>query len=521
MPFFPCRFEMTVARRLAAGAVLLAGAPISAQAVKDARRTTFAVTYADGDTTRVDMVGSAAQPGVLGSASVKRRAGRTRVQLRMGALPHPQSLGSFYTTYVLWAVAPEGQAASLAELPHSKRIGVDVTASFQTFGLIVSAEPHSAVSLPSPLIVAENTPRSDTVGRFHSGTIEYGGAIGALYASADDPGRRDFVTPLLVLGTRHAIDLAKEAGAEQHAPRDLQQAERKLDTLEQAWPRRRRLPKDLEGIAHEAMRTAEHARHVALERREQIRLAAERRDANTRVAQAQNEADRARGDAKEAHESAVREQVRAAEAKREAERAKADEQRAKATEEAARARAEKERLEAGAARLDADRARQEAERARLEAERARGEADEAQRSKAELQQQLFKSVSAILETRREARGLIVNLSDVLFEFNRATLTPGAREKLSKLTGVLLAYPGHFRIELEGHTDALGTDEYNLTLSRARAESVASYLLLSGVPAERLGAAAGFGEARPVATNDTAAGRQMNRRVELVIAELDT
>lgn len=521
MPFFPCRFETAAARLLAAGAVLLAGVPVAAQAVKDTRRTTLAVTYAEGDTTRVDMLGSAAKPGVLGSASVKRKAGRTRVQLRMDALPHPQSLGSFYTTYVLWAVAPEGQAASLAELPHSKSIGVDATTSFQTFGLIVSAEPHSAVSLPSPLIIAENVPRADTVGRFHSGRIEYGGAIGALYASADDPGRRDFVTPLLVLGTRHAIDLAKDAGAAQHAPREFEQAERKLDTLEQAWPRRRRLPKDLEGVAREAMHAAEHARQAAVERREQIRLSAERRDASARVARAENEADRARGEAKEARQSAVREQVRAAEARQEAERAKAEEQRAKTTEDAARAQAEKDRLDAGTARLEAERARQEAERARLEAERARGEADEAQRSKAELQQQLFKSVSAILETRREARGLIVSLSDVLFEFDRATLTPGAREKLSKLAGVLLAYPGHYRIELEGHTDSIGSNEYNLTLSRTRAESVASYLLLAGVPAERLGAAAGFGEVRPVATNDTAAGRQMNRRVELVIGELDT
>lgn len=155
-----------------------------------------------------------------------------------------------------------------------------------------------------------------------------------------------------------------------------------------------------------------------------------------------------------------------------------------------------------------------------EAEQARLEAQQARQDQAAMQEQLYRSLSAILETRREARGLIVNLSDVLFDFDRATLTPGAREKLSKLSGVLIAYPGTYRIDVEGHTDAVGTNEYNESLSQGRAQGVASYVQQAGVPADRIRSVAGFGETRPVASNDNAAGRQQNRRVELVIADLD-
>ena len=133
-------------------------------------------------------------------------------------------------------------------------------------------------------------------------------------------------------------------------------------------------------------------------------------------------------------------------------------------------------------------------------------------------ERLYQSLSEILETRREARGLIVNLSDVLFDFDRASLKPGAREKLSKLAGIMLAYPGGYHIEVEGHTDSVGAHEYNMALSRDRAASVHGYLLQAGLPAARIGAATGFGEARPVASNDSAAGRQVNRRVEIVISE---
>jgi len=135
-------------------------------------------------------------------------------------------------------------------------------------------------------------------------------------------------------------------------------------------------------------------------------------------------------------------------------------------------------------------------------------------------QKLYVSLSEILDTKRETRGFIVNLGDVLFDTGRATIKPTAKEKLSKLAGILLGYPGTLMLEIEGHTDSVGSDELNNKLSQNRAESVRDYLTGAGVKAERIKAVRGFGKTKPISTNDTAAGRQMNRRVEIVIDDAD-
>jgi outer membrane protein OmpA-like peptidoglycan-associated protein len=491
---------------LAAAAAILGGSATSALAASGPRRSTLAITYGEGSSTHVNLMGAATRPGRLGDAKVHRKQGRTNVRLSMDALPHPQVLGTFYTTYIAWAVAPEGQAENLAELPHGKSFDVALTTSFPTFGLVVTAEPHSGVRLPSPLVVAENAAREDTEGILRTGRIEYGGSVGTLYATSGADARRDYATPLLLLGARHAVDIAKEADAETYASKEFREAGMKLAALEHTVPRNGRLPKASESMARDVMRLAEHARAVAVERSQEASLAAERRAASDNLARAQSDADRARAKADEERE-------RAAEASRTAERQRAEAEDARINEDRARRDAE-------AARLNEEQARRSAEESRIAEERARRDAEAAQREKADMQQRLFQSLSAILETRREARGLIVSLSDVLFDFNRASLTPGAREKLSRLGGVLLAYPGSYRLQFEGHTDSVGSYEYNERLSQDRAESVRLYMLGAGVPADRVASAIGFGETRPVASNDSGAGRQMNRRVEIVVADLD-
>src|SRR5262245_2588776 len=500
---------------LAAAAAFLGAAGSPARAERNPRRSTLAITYGEGSSTRVNMMGVAVRAGRLGDAHVHRKQGRTNVRLSMDELPHPQSLGAFYTTYIAWAVAPEGQAENLAELPYGKSFEIELTTAFPSFGLIVTAEPHSAVRLPSPLVVAENAARGDTEGMLRTGRIEYGGAVGALYSTTDasEPGRPDFVTPLPLLGARHAVEIAKEADADTYAKSEFREADMKLAALEHNLPRGGKLPKASESMARDVMRLAEHARAVAEERGEQARLAAERRAASDSVARAQSDADRARIESERERDRAQDERDRASAASREAERQRSEAEQAKISEDQARRDAE-------AARLNEDQARRSAAEARLNEDRARGEAAAAQQEKLDIQQRLFQSLSAILETRREARGLIVSLSDVLFDFNRASLTPGAREKLSRLGGVLVAYPGSYRLQFEGHTDSIGSFDYNQRLSQDRAESVRLYLLGAGIPAERVASAVGFGETRPVASNDTASGRQMNRRVEIVVADLE-
>ncbi|MFL5473374.1 MAG: OmpA family protein, partial [Gemmatimonadales bacterium] len=157
-----------------------------------------------------------------------------------------------------------------------------------------------------------------------------------------------------------------------------------------------------------------------------------------------------------------------------------------------------------------------ADAARAEAEREADLRSKAERTAAELQARLYASISAIMETRQGARGLVAALSGVNFETNRATLKPAAREKLSKLSGVLLGFPGEYKLEIEGHTDSTGTDAYNQTLSQSRAQSVRDFLVTQGIPETRIPSTQGFGRTKPIAPNDTRANREKNRRVDIVI-----
>jgi outer membrane protein OmpA-like peptidoglycan-associated protein len=473
------------------------------------KRQTLAIGYKNNDSTAVNMVGSAVAPRAKGKAEVKHKDGRTRIKLEMTGLGNPQAIGPYYTTFVLWAIAPEGQADNLAELPVKAKIDIDVTTNFQTFGLIITAEPHSAVRLPSPLIVAENILRRGTEGRIQTSRIDYSGDPGTFYAAAstDQPSLdADHHTPLSILGARRAVEIARRAGARRYAETELREAEVKLAALEETWPERRKDQEKYSGAARDVMRIAENARTQAVERNAQARLTNERQEAVFMITSAQHEADRAQIEASRA-------QTKADDANQQAATDREAMNRAQIEAAAARARAEQ-------AQHETDKAKANEELARAEAERIRLDTQVIKQQQSDAVQRLYVSLSEILETRREARGLIVNLSDVLFDSNQATLKPGAREKLSKLAGILLAYPGAYHMQIEGHTDSVGSQDYNQKLSEERAEAVHAYLISAALPAERMVAVRGFGKIRPVATNDTPEGRQTNRRVEIVIGDTE-
>jgi outer membrane protein OmpA-like peptidoglycan-associated protein len=288
--------------------------------------------------------------------------------------------------------------------------------------------------------------------------------------------------------------------------------------------------------ARQAAQTAEDARLIALKRQEEARLAEERQAAAEREAEANSQAERAR--ARSAEEARLRNQAEIEQrleaerrARAEAERAVAEAQAAadRAVAEAARERALREQIAAdqarqAAARADAERtaalAQAEAERVRalneqIAADQARQAAARAEREKSELRAALIQQLNMVLDTRDTERGLVVNISDVLFDSGQYTLKPTAREKLARVAGIVLAHPG-LRLQAEGHTDSVGTDEFNQQLSLKRALSVRDFLVEQGIPLASLGAH-GFGKTMPVAPNDTAAGRQLNRRVELIVA----
>ncbi len=466
------------------------------------KRKTLAIRYKNNDSTAVNMVGSAIAPRAMGKAEIRNKNGSTRIKLEMTNLGNPQVIGSYYTTFVLWAIAPEGQADNLAELSVTSKIAIEVTTNFQTFGLIITAEPHSAVKLPSPVIVAENTLRKGTEGGIQASSIEYSGDPGTFYAasSPSEPSfKADYDTPLLILGARRAVEIARRADASRYAETELREAEVKLEALEQIWPERRKDQEKYSGAAHDVMRIAENARAQAVERGAQSRLADERRDAVFTIVQAQSETDRAQNETDKANQQAAKDRDAM--------------NRAQIETAVAQTRTEQ-------AQNETDKAKSNEELARAEAAGARLETQVMKKQQSDAQQRLYISLSEILETRREARGLIVNLSDVLFDSNQATLKPGAREKLSKLAGILLAYPGAYLMQIEGHTDSIGSEDYNQKLSEDRAEAVHDYLIHAALPAIRMVGVRGFGKIRPVATNDTPEGRQTNRRVEIVISDTE-
>lgn len=464
-------------------------------------RTTLAVSYPEGKKTSVDMIGAGMSLRSRGKAELERKDGRTRIKVKLENLLNPQSLGGWYTTYVVWAISPEGQADNLGQLrlKNGNEAEFDATTPFQTFGLIVTAEPHPLVKLPGSAMIAENILRKDTKGSVQSSTIEYrydGFDYGTTGVSPD------FITPLPVLGARRAVDMARKAGAYQYAESELQQAENQLLILERTWPRNRNNASKYSQIAMDTVRLAEVARESSQDRYAIARLEAEKQSAANQVA-------RAREAARESREEAESYKLTLEQTRRELDAARATLENAQTDAEKAKAREEIARLEAAFAKADAERAKDEAEKAKQESEQAKTDLLAAR-------QALDTSISSLLETRREARGLIINLSDIQFDFNQATLKPGAREKLSKLAGILLAFQGQYHLDIEGHTDAIGTDQYNEKLSLSRAEAVRAYLMQAGIPADRLSPARGLGKASPVASNETPEGRQLNRRVEIVV-----
>ncbi|MEP7341385.1 MAG: OmpA family protein [Acidobacteriota bacterium] len=503
------------------------------------KRATLAVRYVENKKTTVNLAGTSLAPRVLGKADVEYKKNDARIKLKVENLDSPQTYGAFYTTYVVWAITPEGQADNLIELPSGYTAELQARTSAQTFGILITAEPHSAVKYPSPKVVAETTlPKNATAG-VQTLQAEYRADRGNLYETSDnDSLKPDYTTPRLVLGARRSLDIARKAGAKEYAADEWKQTEAKLNTLEQIWPRNLKDETKFSGLARDVMRLAQVARDLAAEREEQARIENERQERLRRLAEAKAEAEKAVADAERTRREADKARAEAERAKAQAETAKMEAEKSEraAADERARREASTREAETARIRMEAERAKSESERraaedaarraeadraaARADADRAQKQADDAKRERDAAYQKLYVSLSEILDTKRETRGFIVNLGDVLFDTGRATLKPGAREKLSKLAGILLGYPGTLLLEIEGHTDSVGSDQLNNKLSQDRAEAVSSYLTQSGVKPEKIKATRGFGKTKPIATNDTAAGRQQNRRVEIVIEDAD-
>jgi outer membrane protein OmpA-like peptidoglycan-associated protein len=453
-------------------------------------RSVQAVNYKHrGGATKLDFAGTDLMPLAKGQAKVESKKGYIEIEVEFGNLQNPTTFGSEYLTYILWAISPEGRAINLGEVlvGGNSRSKLDVTTDLQAFALVVTAEPYYAVRQPSNVVVIENVVRADTKGTIEAldtkhDFLERGGYIPTGYKF--DPVVLNADLPLEYFEARNALRIAQSEGAEQYASDSYQHAVLLMNNADELATRKHIDRKPMIAVAREAVQTAEDARAIAVKKMDEVRLANERQASTDAQAQSQAQAD---------------------DATRLKEQAQSDAAKAQSDMAASQA--------ASAAAVTA--AQADAEQSRLAAEQAQLNAQQADADKAAMRTRLSDQLNAILQTRDSARGLIVSMSDVLFDTGKYSLKSGAREKLAKVAGILLAYPG-LNIEVGGYTDNVGADAMNQTLSENRAGSVRDYLVNQGVAAASV-SAKGFGNSMPVASNDNPAGRQQNRRVELLVS----
>lgn len=495
-------------------------------------RSVQAVNYEHrSGSSKLDFAGTDLMPSASGIAQVNSKRGSIAIEAEFGDLQKPTTFGNEYLTYVLWAISPEGRAVNLGEVlvGGNHRSKLNVTTDLQAFALIVTAEPYYAVRQPSNVVILENVVREETKGTTEAVNAKYelmerGGYIPTGYKF--DPVILNAKLPLEFFEARNALRIAQSEGAEQYASDSYQHAVKLMNDADAYATDKHIDRKPLIAVSREAVQTAEDARAIAVKKLDDVRLANERQNSTDALAKSQDRTDDAIRQKEQAQYDASKAQTATAQA--ESDTAQARAARAQAEFDAARARNDAADAQAATTQAQADMANNQAlsatalsaaqadaDQSRLAAQQANLNAQQADTDKAAMRAKLSEQLNSILQTRDSARGLIVSMSDVLFDTGKYSLKPGAREKLAKVAGILLAYPG-LNIEVGGYTDNVGGDAMNQTLSENRAGSVRDYLVQEGVSTNSV-TAKGFGNTLPVSSNDNAAGRQENRRVELVVS----
>lgn len=525
-------------------------------------RSIQAVDYRSGATTGVDFKGTDLMPELAGKAKVSSKRALTDIHVDVEHLRPAKSIDLAYLTYVLWSISPQGRAKNIGELVEKDgKASLHTTTDMQAFALVITAEPDFAVAQPSDLVVGENVVRNTTQGRPESVDVRYETFPRSIYAAQVTPIEnlvygQDKKAPLDLLEARNAVRIAKTSNAQEYAADTLNKAESLLNQAEDYY-RRKQGTKPIATVAREAVQTAEEARVAAVHGAEQAHVEQQRKENEERAAKARADAEQAKQQAQQAQQEAQEAKQRAEQAQQQAQveaqqRAAAEqqaqteaaqrqqlEQQQQANAQAAQQaqqQAQQSQQEAQEAQQQAQQAQQQAQmeaqrraaaeqqqqQAAQQAEQARQQAQVAQQRTQQLEaqhaqerQQLMGQLNQVLQTRDSARGLIVSMPDVLFSTGSANLKETARERLAKVAGILIAYPD-IHVEVDGYTDSTGTPTFNEQLSQQRAASVQSYMVQQGVPAGSI-ATRGFGQANPIASNDTATGRQQNRRVELVVS----
>ncbi len=480
-------------------------------------RTIKAMHYRlQGGSTKVDFRGTDLMQRGSGEAKVEGKKVNFEIDVKFQGMEDATKFGLEFLTYVLWAVSPQGRPVNLGEVTLDKSGNAHVKAftDLQSFGMIVTAEPYFAVTQPGNMVVMESASISGaatqdidakyelvTRGTYSSTNTHIQDAIFGI----------DSKTPLQLFEARNAMRIAHIAAADKYAGSILSKAGQQLMHAEEVY-RQKQNKAAVEAAAKEATETAEEARLMAVKQKaeDEAQAAAAAREAKAR-ADADAEAKR-RADAEAARLQAEQARAQAQQAQAEAERMK--QEAMAAAQEAARQKEEAEKAKAEAIAQQQVLAA-ETDKAKAAAAQSENLRQQAENEKQELRARLLQQLNSILATRDSARGLIANMSDVLFRSGSYELLPGARERLAKVSGIILAYPS-LHVAVEGHTDSVGSDDYNQSLSERRAESVRDYFVQQGISGGAV-ESRGFGKTEPIASNDTPEGRQQNRRVELILS----
>ena len=436
--------------------------------------------------TRIGFEGTSLLPGAKGRATVDNGKGNATIDARFEGLPPANTFGPEYLTYVLWAITPDGRPSSLGEvLPDGTKASVRLTTSMQAFGLIVTAEPYFAVTMPSDVVVMENVVlHNKTAGVVtpidaHASLLPRGIYTKTTGGKVLNPITRNNKSPLELYEAINAVQIAEAAGADQYAPDILARAKEQLSNAQDMDQHKHNRKQEIT-FARAAVQTAEDARLVTLRKIQNEQRAALAAEQKAKQDAANQAAEQSR---MQAQQSQLAEQQAQLEAQREAQQ-----------------------------RADAEAAAQRAQAAQQSAEQ---QAAAARAREAQLREQLRQQLNSILQTQETPRGLVVNLSDVLFATGRYDLKQDTQLKLARIAGIFLAHPD-LRVQVEGYTDNVGGEQYNQKLSEQRADTVQSFLIAQGLSPQNV-SAIGYGMANPVADNSTAAGRKQNRRVEMVVS----
>ncbi|MFY9843864.1 MAG: OmpA family protein [Terriglobales bacterium] len=452
-------------------------------------RSVPAVNYLTNSSTRIDFNGTPLLPFALGSARVDNKKGLMSVDSSFSKMSSATQFGPEFLTYVVWAITPEGRASNLGELQLNGDKGkLSVTTRLPNFAMIVTAEPYFAVSAPSEMVVLQNVPRENTQGATTPVTATL--LSRGTYEGANlEPFSINPKVPLAVYEARNALRIARTEGAEKYAPNAWANASETAAQMESYLAGKQKDP--IITAARNAAQQAEDARSIAVKQKAADKIAAE----------------------KSAEEAAKA----AAAAKLEQEQQQAAQREAQLTAEREAAAARAAQSAALAAQEAQSRAQAEAakKQAQEEAAKSAAAAAQAEQQQQQLRAQLLAQLNAVLQTVDTPRGLMITMADVLFASGKYQLSQDATLKLARLSGVISAHPG-LKLRIEGYTDSTGSEAFNLTLSSQRADAVRTFLIGQGLQPGDV-TSAGMGPADPVASNDTAAGRQQNRRVEIIVS----